>query len=313
MTFQQKPVIALVDDSTAGLRLDLYVLGLTDSLSRSGISRLIRAGHIRVNGAAQKPGYTVRTGDRIAIEIPAPEQPRFSPEPIPLSVLYQDAHLIAINKPPGLVVHPAPGNFSGTLVNALLHHCPDLEGIGGMIRPGIVHRLDKDTSGVIVVAKTQAALLSLTNQFKNRTIHKEYLALVHGNPAADAGRIELSIGRHPVHRKKMSTLSRSGRTAISAWRVAERFQKACLLEVELVTGRTHQIRVHCAAIDHPVIGDPVYGNRKLDRELAENIRRQMLHAHSLEIVHPDTGNRLGFEAPIPRDMAELIEKLRSVS
>lgn len=311
MTCQQEPVIAFVDDSAAGLRLDLYVLGLTSSLSRSGISRLIRTGHIRVNGAAQKPGYSVHTGDKIEIEIPVPEQPRFSAEPISLSILYQDAHLIAINKPPGLVVHPAPGNFSGTLVNALLYHCPDLEGIGGMIRPGIVHRLDKDTSGVIVVAKTQTALLSLTDQFKNRTIQKQYLALVHGNPKADAGRIELSIGRHPVYRKKMSTMSRSGRTAISVWKIAERFQKACLLEVELVTGRTHQIRVHCAAIHHPVIGDPVYGNRKLDRELPENVCRQMLHARRLEIFHPETGNRLGFEAPVPGDMAELIEKLRS--
>ena len=313
MACQQEPVIALVDDSTAGLRLDQCVLGMTSSLSRSSISRLIRAGHIRVNGDTKKPGYAVHTGDKIEIEIPAPEQPRFSPEPICLSILYQDAHLIAINKPSGLVVHPAPGNFSGTLVNALLYHCPDLEGIGGMIRPGIVHRLDKDTSGVIVVAKTQAALLSLTNQFKDRTIHKQYLALVHGNPKADAGRIELSIGRHPVHRKKMSTLSRSGRTAISVWKVAERFQNACLIEVELVTGRTHQIRVHCAAIHHPVMGDPVYGNRKLDKELPENIRRQMLHARRLEIFHPDTGNRLCFEAPVPEDMAELIEKLRSVS
>jgi 23S rRNA pseudouridine1911/1915/1917 synthase len=297
----------------AGERLDRFLAGELPELTRSQIKRLIDDGLVSIAGGAVKAGLRLRGGEAIDVVLPEPEPVAAAPEAIPLCILYEDPHLVVLDKPAHMVVHPAPGHRGGALVNALLHHCPDLEGIGGMIRPGIVHRLDKDTSGVIVVAKTQAALLSLTNQFKNRTIHKEYLALVHGNPAADAGRIELSIGRHPVHRKKMSTLSRSGRTAISAWRVAERFQKACLLEVELVTGRTHQIRVHCAAIDHPVIGDPVYGNRKLDRELAENIRRQMLHAHSLEIVHPDTGNRLGFEAPIPRDMAELIEKLRSVS
>jgi 23S rRNA pseudouridine1911/1915/1917 synthase len=224
-----------------------------------------------------------------------------------------------INKPPGLVVHSAPGHFSGTLVNALLHHCPDLGAIGAEIRPGIVHRLDKDTSGTLVVAKNAATLEHLAVQFKNRTVIKDYLALVHGEMSADSGTIRLPVGRHPVDRKRMSTHSRKGREAETGWRVVRRLGGFTLLELRLKTGRTHQIRVHCAAIQRPIVGDPVYGRRKVAADHVEihallaSVGRQMLHAWRLEIVHPCRGERMAFESPLPEDMGRLIEKLEGGS
>jgi len=218
-----------------------------------------------------------------------------------------------INKPPGIVVHPAPGHHSGTLVNALLYHCPKLEGIGGEIRPGIVHRLDKDTSGVMVVAKNSAAHQDLALQFKSRRIKKKYLALVYGRMASDSGRVELPIGRHPVERKKMSTHSRKSRLAETTWQVRKRFAQATLLEIHLKTGRTHQIRVHCAAIKHPVVGDSVYGGRKAGKSMAydllKSVPRQMLHAWQLEFAHPKTQKMRCFEAPIPSDIGDILDKL----
>ena len=266
-----------------------------------------------------KPGYRVKNGDQVKGIIPPPEPLTFRPEPIPIEILFEDDQMIVVNKQPGLVVHPAPGHYSGTLVNALLYHCPTLGSIGGKIRPGIVHRLDKDTSGVLVVARNDAAHHHLARQFKSRQVKKRYLALVHGQVKGESGTVAFPIGRHPVDRKKMSTRSRKARGAETRWKVKERFDGVTLLDLDLKTGRTHQIRVHCAAIGHPVVGDAVYGGR---RRLAisgsrENVSpqikvaRQMLHAQFLQLVHPEDQRPMSFEAPLPADMAELIEAFRN--
>ena len=230
-----------------------------------------------------------------------------------------------VNKQPGLVVHPAPGHFSGTLVNGLLYHCPNLGGIGGELRPGIVHRLDKDTSGTLVVAKNDAAHTNLSRQFKSRKVKKDYLALVHGNMKSPTGSIKLPIGRHPVDRKRMSTVSPRGRSAETEWNIKEQFQGVALLEVHLKTGRTHQIRVHCAAMHHPIVGDRVYGPRKPGKTLVrgrptsdkllqilKSVDRQMLHAWRLSFHHPHTGKAVTFESRLPEDMAIIIQKIREV-
>jgi 23S rRNA pseudouridine1911/1915/1917 synthase len=247
--------------------------------------------------------------------MPEPKPSEFMPESIPLQILYEDADIVVINKPPGLVVHPAPGHATGTLVNALLHHCPDLSGIGAELRPGIVHRLDKDTSGTLVVAKNAVAVDHLATQFKNRTVIKDYLALIYGEMLTETGTVRMPIGRHPVDRKRMSTRSRKGREAETGWRVARRWHGCSLLELRLKTGRTHQIRVHCAAIGRPIVGDPVYGGRKaavgsgaVPARLS-SARRQMLHAWRLEIVHPRSGEPMRFESPLPEDMQRLIAEL----
>jgi 23S rRNA pseudouridine1911/1915/1917 synthase len=303
----------LVDVSDSGKRLDLLVASRISGCSRSVATSLIRNGKVRVQGSAKKPGYRARTGDEICGTIPPPEPVLLKPEPIPIDILYEDNDIVVINKPPGIVVHPAPGHYSGTLVNALLYHCPGLEGIGGEIRPGIVHRLDKDTSGVMVVAKNSAAHHDLALQFKSRRIKKKYLALVYGRMESDSGRVSLPIGRHPVDRKKMSTHSRKSRMAETTWRVRKRFARATLVELGLKTGRTHQIRVHCAAIKHPVVGDSVYGGRKAGKSIAYDlvvsVPRQMLHAWRLEFTHPKNQKTLCFEAPIPSDMGDILEKL----
>ena len=316
----------LANESDQGRRLDALVAGRLPDCSRSLAANLITNLEILVDNQVKKPGYRVKSGDKIHGRIPAPEQVDYAPEPIPLQILYQDSHIVVVNKSAGLVVHPAPGHSSGTLVNALLYHCPDLAGIGGEIRPGIVHRLDKDTSGTIVVAKNAAALENLAKQFKNRTVQKIYLAFVYGELRADKGAITLPIGRHPVHRKQMSTTTKRGRSAVTLWRVRERFQDITLLELTLKTGRTHQIRVHCATIGNPIVGDQVYGSRKWPKDRArlfpgvsssiaarlKAIPRQMLHAWRLGLAHPDTGENMTFESPIPEDMVALMEKLEGV-
>jgi 23S rRNA pseudouridine1911/1915/1917 synthase len=307
-----------------GKRLDVVVAAHLDDCSRSFAASLITDDKIRVDGQNKKPGYRVRIGDNIAGTIPEPEPIAFKPEPIDIERLFEDRHLIVVNKPPGLVVHPAPGHYSGTLVNALLHHCKDLEGIGAKLRPGIVHRLDKNTSGALVAAKTASAHEHLSHQFKAREVEKEYLALVFGEPASDKGVIRLPIGRHPVDRKRMSTKSTKQRDAETQWEVNERFNGFTLLLLHLHTGRTHQIRVHCAAIRHPVVGDPVYGPRNPLKNIKKNndkipdsviaslksVKRQMLHAVRLGFTHPATGEKMVFEAPMPPDMAQLLDKLR---
>jgi 23S rRNA pseudouridine1911/1915/1917 synthase len=303
------------DAASSGIRVDVFLASRLPDCSRSFASQLVANGQFKINGKSVKPGYRLKVGDTVAGRIPAPRPCGFQPEPILLHILYEDAHILVINKPPGLVVHPAPGHYSGTLVNGLLYHCPDLGGIGGELRPGIVHRLDKDTSGTLVVAKNSAALEHLGAQFKNRTVRKDYLALVHGGMAAASGTIRLPIGRHPVDRKRMSTRSRRGREAETAWRVVQLWESCALIELHLKTGRTHQIRVHCAAIGRPIVGDPVYGRRKASVDSPEvqallgSVRRQMLHAWRLEIVHPHTGEPMRFESPLPEDMKELIAKL----
>jgi 23S rRNA pseudouridine1911/1915/1917 synthase len=257
--------------------------------------------------------------------LPSPAPLPFSPEPIPLNILFEDDQIIVLDKPAGLVVHPAPGHDTGTLVNALLHHCTDLSGIGGRRRPGIVHRLDKDTSGTLVVAKTAAAHAELSHQFKQRQVCKTYLALVIGNMTGSEGRIILPIGRHPQDRKRMATVSRRPREAETRWRVREHFNGCCLLELDLKTGRTHQIRVHCSAIHHPIIGDPAYGPKRrkyptgaygLSKAVAHILagaQRQMLHAWRLACEHPISAEPLVFESAIPQDMQAVLDALRQAA
>ena len=286
---------------------------------RSMAARLIREGNIRVDEDIKKPGYRLRTGERIAGRIPPPEPAPFGPEAIPLDILWEDRDVLVLDKPPGLVVHPAPGHASGTLVNALLHHIPDLEGIGGTLRPGIVHRLDKDTSGVLVVGKTPRAQSGLSNQFKARAVAKEYIALAYGRMPAPSGRINRPVGRHPTDRKRMSTVGKNGRPAETLWEQTESLPATTLLSLDLKTGRTHQIRVHCAAIGHPLVGDPIYGSEKAMKGAPERVQavlrsadRQMLHARRLRFVHPVSNRFLEFEAPLPADMSALLDRLRKL-
>jgi 23S rRNA pseudouridine1911/1915/1917 synthase len=316
----QDPIQFLVEPHESGLRLDAVVAAHLTQGSRSYAARLIRRGYAQVDGSSRKPSYKVKLSEQIECRLPPPEPIELVAEPLPLDVLFEDRHLIVLNKPPGMVVHPAAGHSGGTLVNGLLYHCPDLEGIGGQKRPGIVHRLDKDTSGVIAVAKTDRAHHELSRQFKARQIRKQYLALVFGSPENDSGRIDLPIGRHPKERKKMSTVSTSGREALTVWRVKERFRGAALLEIDLKTGRTHQIRVHCTAMGHPIIGDSVYGRRRsLSRLAKENAplytilkgaKRQMLHALHLSFDHPATAESLSLSAPLHEDMHAIIAQLQ---
>jgi 23S rRNA pseudouridine1911/1915/1917 synthase len=314
----------IVEESDSGRRLDTVVASRLPGCSRSLAATLIGSQHILIDQQPKKPGYRIKAGDRIEGHIPAPELVDYKPEPIPLNILYQDSHIIVINKQPGIVVHPAPGHSRGTLVNALLFHCPDLGAIGGEIRPGIVHRLDKDTTGIMVVAKHAEAQEELARQFKAREVQKKYLALVYGDTSSETGEIKLPIGRHPVDRKRMSTTTRKGRAAETAWKVRERLNGITLLELNLKTGRTHQIRVHCTTIGHPVVGDPVYRSPKLIRNLKDNLSnypssivaalksadRQLLHAWQLGLTHPNSGKYMIFEAPLPADMEKLIAELR---
>ena len=294
------------------MRLDRHIQETHPDFSRSRIEGLVKAGFVTVNGAvAEKAGMKVSEDDEIVVEIPPPVPAVPEPEDIPLDVVFEDDDLVVVNKPPGLVVHPAPGHFTGTLVNALLHHCPRLSGIGGVARPGIVHRLDQDTSGLIVVAKSQPAMDALVKAFSShRDIEKTYLAVCHGRPRLDAGRIENLIGRHPVDRKRMAIVERNGKLAITNWRLLPNSQTlkpsnplTSLLECRIETGRTHQIRVHMASLGCPVIGDAVYGKRALDRQLDPVPSRQMLHAWRLSLWHPVLNRKLDLEAPIPDDMS----------
>ena len=300
----------------SGQRLDLLVASHISDCSRSAAANLIRENKIRVNGNIQKPSYRVRIGDEIRGNF-LPSEPLTSyAEPVDIDILFEDKDIIVLNKQSGMVVHPAPGHETGTLVNGLLYHCPDLESVGERLRPGIVHRLDKDTSGVLVVAKNAAAHHSLSQQFKSRQIQKEYIALVYGTLATDSGAVTMPIGRHPVDRKKMSTHSRKSRTAETLWRVRERFKLATLVEINLKTGRTHQIRVHFTSINHPIVGDTVYGRKKAwkkagaENDLLRSVSRQMLHAWRIGFIHPGTASMVSFEAPIAQDLAQLVAALR---
>ena len=295
----------------ASERLDLYIIKRGVSLSRSRIQKLIEEGQIRVNGKPAKASYKVREGDRIEIFIPPPAPLELIPEAVPLDVLYEDESLLVINKPAGMVMHPAPGHDRGTLVHALLHHCRTLPGIGGRERPGIVHRLDKETSGVLVVAKTDGASQGLSKQFKHHTIERRYLALVCGRMAQKKGKIILPIGRDRIDRKKISARTTRPREAETHFAVREHFKIATLLEVYPQTGRTHQIRVHMAHLGHPIVGDKSYGG-KAARAFEIDVDRQMLHAERLGFIHPARGERMVFSAPPPPDMRALLETLRAM-
>ncbi|MCS6770584.1 MAG: RluA family pseudouridine synthase [Kiritimatiellae bacterium] len=294
-------------------RLDSVLARARPELSRARWQEEIKADRVTVNGRPGRCKMPVKPGDIIEWTRPPPEPTGLEPEPIPLSVIYEDEDLIAIDKPPGLVVHPAPGHPAGTLVNALLHHCPNLPGIGGELRPGLVHRLDRDTSGVMVVAKNDGAMVSLARQFKDRRTRKEYLALVWGRPRDLAGTIHTRIARSEHDRKKMAAYplepasgELKGKEALSRYEVLETIGPVSLVRVRIETGRTHQIRVHMSHIRHPVVGDPVYGGSR--REIAAP--RQMLHAERLELIHPRTGTPLVLVAPIPADFQELISQLK---
>ena len=286
-------------------RLDTLLASRHPELSRARIEGLIKAGYVTVNGSpAAKAGQKVDESDDIVLVIPPPVPAIPSPEPIPLSVIYEDDDIIAVDKPAGLVVHPAPGHFTGTLVNALLHHCPSLAGIGGVARPGIVHRLDQDTSGVMVAAKTQRAMDVLAKEFASHAnMEKTYLAVVHGTPIPNEGRIENLIGRSPYDRKKMAIVERNGKRAVTRWKLLAHDSSTglSLVRCDIETGRTHQIRVHLASIGTPVAGDAVYGRPRLDKRLADPPKRQLLHAWRLSLKHPVTRAPLTFEAPIPQD------------
>ena len=291
------------------MRLDRWLVAQRPEQSRSHIQKFIDAGYVRVNDVTGRAKTPLRQGDTVELWMPPPEPLDYlKPEAIPLDVLYEDQHLIVLNKPAGLTVHPAPGNKNGTLVNGLLHHCPDLPGIGGELRPGIVHRLDKDTTGCIVVAKSQEALVKLQIQIQKRIASREYLAVVHGQPAADSGTIVGAIGRHPVDRKKYAVVSDgSGRHACTHWRLIERLGDYALLRFKLDTGRTHQIRVHCAHMNHPIVGDPTYSRA---RRLPVALPGQALHAVQLGLNHPISGERLVCEAPLPPPFEKLLAALR---
>jgi 23S rRNA pseudouridine1911/1915/1917 synthase len=278
---------------------------------------VIAAGGVLVDGRAARPSLRLKAGQSVSVRLPAPRPAEPAAEDIPITVVHEDRHLLVVDKPAGLVVHPGAGRASGTLVNALLHRVRDLSGIGGVLRPGIVHRLDRGTSGLLVVAKDDATHLALSRQFSGRTVEKEYLAVVLGVPRAREGAIDAPIGRDPVHRQRMSVRAPRGRTARSTYRVVEALDGAALLRVRIATGRTHQIRVHLAALGHPVAGDATYGGRRSPasrrpeaRAALEALARPALHAARLAFTHPATGERLSFESPLPADLQDLLAALR---
>jgi 23S rRNA pseudouridine1911/1915/1917 synthase len=302
-----------VPDDSAGTRLDVFLVSVLAGHSRSNIQRLIKDGHVQVDGRAAKANQAMKTGQLVAVEVPEPADPEPRPEDLPLPILYQDRDLIVIDKPAGMVVHPAAGHASGTLVNALLHHVSDLSGIGGERRPGIVHRLDRGTSGLMVVAKNDAAHEELARQFRDREIEKEYVALVWGEVQAGR-RIDAPIGRDPGNRKKMSARARRSREAVTRIVHADKFGKVLTLaRVAIHTGRTHQIRVHLSAIGHPVVGDPLYGgvHRRVPGDLraVAHLSRPFLHAARLAFAHPADGRRMAFESPLPEDLQRVLDEL----
>lgn len=301
----------IVSESEEKKRIDNYLAVQSElQMSRSRLQKLINEGRIIVNNRKIKANYKLRSGDLIELSIPEPEEyMAVKPEQIPLEVVYEDQDLLVINKPRGMVVHPAQGHYSGTLVNALLNHCSDLSGINGVMRPGIVHRLDKDTSGLIMVAKNDFTHLNLAKQIKDREVKRRYLALVFGNVKQEEFLIDAPIGRHPIQRKKMSVVLKNSKQARTRVKVLERYREYTLVEAFLETGRTHQIRVHMAKIGHPVVGDPVYGPRKQPFSLPG----QMLHATEISFKHPVTGEIMGFIQPIPIDMENLLNRISKLA
>ena len=297
------PIEFIVSENDAKLRLDHFVAKRLPQYSRTRLQQLIRSGFVRLNGASTRPRQIVRAGDKIDVRESPVEQIETRPQRIPLDILFEDDDLIVINKPAGLTVHPGAGQREHTLVNALLSHCTTLSGIGGKERPGIVHRLDKETSGCLVVAKNDLIHRELSRQFADRTVEKIYLALVAGKLRKPAGVMEERIGRHPVHRQRMSVTTKRGRTAKTEYRVVRSNEEASLIECRLHSGRTHQVRVHLHHLGHPVLGDKVYGVR-----LVKNFPRQMLHAWKLGFRHPQTGEWKQFQASVPDDFKEAVAR-----
>lgn len=296
-----------VDESAVKTRIDKFVKQqLGDDTSRTQIQIWIENGAVLVNGSAVKTNYKLTDGDHITLTIPEAESVEIVPEDIPLDIYYEDSDVVVVNKPRGMVVHPAPGHSSGTLVNALMAHCKDLSGINGELRPGIVHRIDKDTSGLIMAAKNDKSHTSLAAQLKEHSVTRKYLALVHGNLSHDQGTVDAPIGRDPHDRKMYTVIDRNSKHAVTHFHVVERFGDYTLLELKLETGRTHQIRVHMKFIGHPLVGDPMYGRSK-----GLKIDGQALHAAVLGFVHPSTAEYKEFTAPIPDDMESLLHSLRS--
>jgi 23S rRNA pseudouridine1911/1915/1917 synthase len=303
-----------VDPDSAGLRLDVYLAGLLPQHSRSQLQRLVKDGRATLGGRATKPNSALKAGDVVAIEIPDAAPARPVPQDIHLHVLYQDADLIVVDKPAGMVVHPAAGHDQDTLVNALLFHADNLSGVGGEQRPGIVHRLDRGTSGLMVAAKNDAAHRELTRQFHDREVEKEYIALAWGDVHAGR-RIDLPVGRDPVHREKMSTRARRARTAVTRVTASRDLRGVSLIHVAIATGRTHQIRVHLSAIGHPIVGDPTYGGVRHRMPAAlravERLERPFLHSARLSFTHPREGTRLEFTCPLPPDLQDVLDEIES--
>lgn len=301
-------------------RLDIFLASRAEGLTRSRVQSLVKEGNVKANGLSVKTSYRIKAGDEIELFIPPSSPYMLEPEPLDLSPVYEDSSIIVLAKPPGMVIHPAPGHSEGTLVHGLLHHCRDLSGIGGVLRPGIVHRLDKDTSGLLVVAKNDNAHNLLSSQFRQGSVNKKYITVVHGMPGQKRGEINLPISRHPVKRKEMAVTRSGGKKALTLWQVDENIgNKFAVLSVTIKTGRTHQIRVHMAHSGHPVVGDPVYGHKQSWWKrntpgltgVLPMIKRQMLHSASLGFLHPESREYMEFTSPVPDDMACVIDELKS--
>ena len=308
MSGERERRVCVAGETDGGLRIDVFLAAACPDCSRSFLQRLLKEGKVTAGGKPVKSSYRVSAGETVCCEIPAAAEPEIAPEAIPLDILYEDADVIVVNKPKGMVVHPAAGHYEGTLVNALLYHCRGrLSGINGVLRPGIVHRIDMDTTGVLVVCKNDASHQSLAEQLKVHSITRKYYAVVFGGLSKEEGTIRAPIGRHPMDRKKMSVNARNGRDAVTHYRVLERLGAYTYLECTLETGRTHQIRVHMASIGHPLLGDTVYGPARQPFAL----QGQTLHAGVLGFLHPSTGEYMEFRAPLPEYFEALLARLRA--
>ena len=304
-----KVIEYIIKDISDKIRLDSFLVKASKKYSRSYIQKLIDDGKVLVNDRPAKHGYRLKIDDKVTIDVPPPKKFELTAENIPLDIVYEDNDLLLVNKPRGMVTHPAVGNFKGTLVNALLHHIKKLSGIGGVMRPGIVHRLDKDTSGLLLVAKSDIAHQSLSKQLKDRTVKKIYVALVHGVIMQDEGYIQANIGRHPVDRKRMAVIKNpdlKSREALTFFKVIKRFNNFTLVELKLKTGRTHQIRVHMSHIGHPLVGDKTYGGKS---QIDDRSVKMMLNAQTIGFIHPRTNKYMEFSVPMPEDMKELIQNI----
>lgn len=294
-----------VDPADKNERIDKFITLQNEDWSRSQVQAWVKEGRVTVNGEPIKNNYKLQAEDEVTLRVPPPKEMAIQPEEMSLDIVYEDSDVVVVNKPRGLVVHPAPGHYSGTLVNGLLAHCKDLSGINGVLRPGIVHRIDKDTSGLLMVAKNDKAHMGLAEQLKAHTVNRKYVALVHGVIPHEMGTIEAPIGRDPKNRQQMAVVFENSKPAVTHFIVLERFKEYTMVELKLETGRTHQIRVHMKYIDYPLVGDPKYGPKN-----TLELDGQALHAKTLGFIHPRTGEQLEFEAPMPKEMLDVIEVLR---